>query len=222
MTKLSTALVTGGAGFIGSNLVERLLQKKVKVRVLDDLSTGCRENIQNFEDYIDFIEGSICDQNILRYACQKVDTVFHIAAIPSVPRSLQFPEQTTQVNVEGTVKVLEAAVKAKVRRVVFASSSSVYGDTPVLPKHEEMVPHPLSPYAASKLSGEYYCQVFSQIHALETVCLRFFNVYGPRQTRIRNMPRSSLFSSRNSCRTNHRRFMETGPKHATSPLSMTQ
>ena len=174
-------LVTGGAGFIGSHIVERLVQEGQHVRVIDNLSTGKWENIEPFLEEIEFIEGDIRDLELVRKAMDGVDYVLHQAAVPSVPRSVKDPVTTNSVNVEGTLNILIAARDAGVKRVVYASSSSVYGDTPVLPKHEDMKPQPRSPYAVSKLAGEFYCQVFYHVYGLETVVLRYFNVFGPRQ-----------------------------------------
>lgn len=174
-------LVTGGAGFIGSNLVEALLQRGHSVKVLDNFSTGKRENIKRFESDIELIEGDIRSLHIVEEAMKGTDVVLHEAALPSVPRSIKDPVTTNEVNVSGTLNILNAAVAAKTKRVVFASSSSIYGNNPELPKHEDMVPNPLSPYAVSKLAGENYCKVFAQIYGLETVALRYFNVFGPNQ-----------------------------------------
>ncbi len=173
-------VVTGGAGFIGSNLAEELL-KKHEVTVIDNLSTGRIENLHTILDKISFIEGSITDLDLLKEAFSGVDCVFHLAAIPSVQRSVDNPIATNEANVEGTLKVLVAARDCLVRKVVYASSSSAYGDTPTLPKREDMKPSPKSPYAISKLAGEYYCKVFSEVYGLKTASLRYFNVYGPRQ-----------------------------------------
>jgi UDP-glucose 4-epimerase len=174
-------LVTGGAGFIGSNLVEELLKRGETVRVIDNFSTGKRENLSLFLDKIELIEGDIRSYHIVREAVDGMDVILHQAALPSVPRSIRDPITSNEVNVIGTLNILDAAKEAKVKRVVFASSSSVYGDNAELPKHEAMVPNPLSPYAVSKLTGEKYCSVFSKIYGLETVALRYFNVFGPRQ-----------------------------------------
>ena len=156
-------VVTGGAGFIGSNLAEELL-KKHEVTVIDNLSTGRIENLDQIIDKINFIEGSITDLDLLKEAFSGADTVFHQAAIPSVQRSVDNPIASNEANVEGTLKVLVAARDCNVRKVVYASSSSAYGDTPTLPKKEEMMPNPKSPYAISKLAGEYYCRVFSEVY----------------------------------------------------------
>lgn len=174
-------LVTGGAGFIGSNIVEELVRRGDKVRVLDNFATGKRENLVPFMDKIELIEGDIRSYHIVREAMQGVDFILHQAALPSVPRSIKDPITTNEVNVTGVLHILDAAKDAKVKRVVFASSSSIYGDVDVLPKTEDMLPRPLSPYAVSKYSGERYCQVFTKLYGLETVSLRYFNVFGPRQ-----------------------------------------
>lgn len=174
-------LVTGGAGFIGSNIAAELVRRGETVRVIDDFSTGRRENLKEILDGIEFIEGDICESAAVRKAVSGVDYVLHQAAIPSVERSVKDPIATTRANVDGTVSLLVAARDSGVKRVVFASSSSVYGDSPTLPKTEDMPPNPLSPYAASKLIGEYYCRVFQNLYGLETICLRYFNVFGPRQ-----------------------------------------
>lgn len=175
-------IVTGGAGFIGSNLA-RFLSKENKTTVIDDLSTGNLVNIKDLieEKQIEFIKGSITDLDLLKEELKDVDYVFHQAAIPSVPRSIKDPVLSNLVNVNGTLNVLIASRDNNVRKVIYASSSSVYGDTPTLPKKEEMNPCPLSPYAISKMTAEYYCQVFSNIYNLSTISLRYFNVYGPRQ-----------------------------------------
>lgn len=174
-------LVTGGAGFIGSNIASELLEKGYSVRILDNFSSGKRENLKGMENDIELIEGDIRSYHIVQDSLKDIDIVLHQAALPSVPRSIKDPITTNDVNINGTLNILEAAVDLKVKRVVYASSSSVYGDNPVLPKVETMIPNPLSPYAVSKLTGEKYCNVFSRIYGLETVCLRYFNVFGPRQ-----------------------------------------
>jgi len=174
-------LVTGGAGFIGSHLVERLIALGHRVRVLDDLSEGRRENLATVWDQIEFLEGDVRDPVIVRRAVDGVEYVLHQAALRSVPRSVEDPVTTTAVNVLGTVILLQAAREAGVRRVVFASSSSVYGETSELPLRESQRPRPVSPYAVSKLAGEQYCAVFTKLYGVETVSLRYFNVFGPRQ-----------------------------------------
>jgi nucleoside-diphosphate-sugar epimerase len=175
-------LVTGGAGFIGSSLAEALLERGAQhVRVLDDFSTGRRSNIEPFLSAIELIEGDLRDRATVDRAVDGMDFVLHQGAIPSVPRSIEEPALATAVNVDGTVNVLAAASRAKVRRVVFASSSSVYGDSPQLPKHEDMPLSTLSPYAASKGAGELFCRSFYEVFGLETVCLRYFNIFGPKQ-----------------------------------------
>jgi UDP-N-acetylglucosamine/UDP-N-acetyl-alpha-D-glucosaminouronate 4-epimerase len=174
-------LVTGGAGFIGSHIVEGLVKKGEKVRVIDNLSTGKRENLQPLMDEIEFILGDLRDPKAAAQAVKGVDFILHQAAISSVPCSIEDPLGTTENNLTGTLHLLMAACDAGVQRFVYASSSSVYGDSPALPKREDFLPTPLSPYAVSKLSGEYYCQVFHQLYGLETVSLRYFNVFGPRQ-----------------------------------------
>jgi UDP-glucose 4-epimerase len=174
-------LVTGGAGFIGSNIVEYLVGQGDRVRVLDNLSTGRIVNIEPFMDRIEWIQGDLNDAETCRRAVDDVDYVLHQAAMASVPRSVKDPIGTSEVNVMGTITLLKEAVAAGVRRLVFASSSSVYGDQPVEEKVETLNPMPLSPYAAAKLSGENYCYAFTQSMGLETVCLRYFNVFGPRQ-----------------------------------------
>jgi len=174
-------LVTGGAGFIGSNIVAELLQRGERVRVLDNFSTGRRENIVPFVDDIDLIEGDFRDLSTVTHAMKGVDYVLHQGALPSVQRSVDAPLATHAANATGTLNVLIAARDAGIRRVVYASSSSIYGDSPTLPKREDMLPAPKSPYAVSKMGGEQYCRAFAEVFALETVCLRYFNVFGPRQ-----------------------------------------
>ncbi|MCA1642814.1 MAG: SDR family oxidoreductase [Acidobacteria bacterium] len=175
------ALVTGGAGFIGSHIAAALASRGARVRVIDDLSTGHLENLEEVGGGVDFVRGSLNDADALRRALEGVELVFHEAAIPSVPRSVENPRETHDACVEGTFSLLLAARDAGVRRLVYAASSSAYGDQPTLPKVETMPPDPLSPYAAAKLVGEYYCQVFSRAYGLETVALRYFNIFGPRQ-----------------------------------------
>ncbi len=174
-------LVTGGAGFIGSHIVELLLERGESVRVLDNFSTGRRENLAGFSKKIELIEGDLRDTEAVRRAISNCSYVLHQAALPSVARSVQDPVTTHQVNVIGTINLLLAARDAGVKRVVFASSSAVYGDSPVLPKREDMPARPLSPYAVGKLAGEQYCRIFSQLYDMRCVSLRYFNVFGPRQ-----------------------------------------
>ncbi len=175
-------VVTGGAGFIGSSLSERLSERN-EVVILDNFSTGKRENIEDLikKENVRLIEGNVTDLELLKTIFQDIDYIFHQAALPSVPRSVENPVATNDVNINGTLNVLVAARDTGVRKVVYASSSSVYGDTLVLPKTEDMIPGPLSPYAVSKLAGEYYCRVFHDVYGLPTSSLRYFNVYGPRQ-----------------------------------------
>jgi UDP-glucose 4-epimerase len=174
-------LITGGAGFIGSHLTEALIQQGAPVRILDNFSTGRRENIVHLLDRIELTEGDIRDLDTVRRAMQGMDFVLHQAALPSVSRSVLDPATTHEVNATGTLNVLIAALEAKMKRVVFASSSSVYGNSPTLPKREDMPTEPISPYAVSKLAGESYCRAFTHVYGLETACLRYFNVFGPRQ-----------------------------------------
>ncbi len=174
-------LVTGGAGFIGSNSVDELVRRSHDVVVLDDLSSGKTENLAGVRTNIEFMQHSITDLERVREACRGVDYVIHLAARPSVPRSVKDPLETNRVNVDGTLNVLVAARDAKVKRVVFAGSSSVYGETPTLPKREIIPPVQISPYGLSKLMGEMYGQVFQRVYGLEFVSLRYFNVFGPRQ-----------------------------------------
>jgi len=181
MSLTGTVVVTGGAGFIGSHIASALSASGARVRVLDDLSTGHRENLDEIGGDIDFIQGSVADESALKKALDGAEVVFHEAAIPSVPRSILEPVQTHLASVDGTFSLLLAARDKKVRRVVYAASSSAYGNQPALRKSEEMAPDPLSPYAVAKLVGEYYCQVFTRVYKLETVSLRYFNVFGPRQ-----------------------------------------
>lgn len=174
-------LVTGGAGFIGSHLAEALVRAGHTVRVLDDLSSGRRENLAHLDRDIEFIQADICDTAAVKTAVAGVDTVFHQAAMASVPRSIELPLETNSINIGGTVALLCAARDAGVRRFVFASSSSIYGDNPVLPKSEEMPLSPISPYGLQKQAGEQYVCMFHRLYGLETVALRYFNVFGPRQ-----------------------------------------
>ncbi len=185
-------MVTGGAGFIGSHTVEELVRRGHSVVVLDGLSAGKKENLAGVEGKIEFVSGSVTDLDVVRGASRSVDCVLHLAARTSVPRSVKDPLGTNDVNVNGTLNVLVAARDAGVRRVVFAASSSVYGDMPSLPKTESMRPLPTSPYGASKLAGEAYAQVFGHVYGLENVSLRYFNVFGPRQDP--SSPYSSVLS----------------------------
>lgn len=176
-------LITGGAGFIGSNIVKELLRRKEKVRVLDNFATGKRENLFEFKGNQNFelIEGDLRSFHIVRNAVKKVDYILHQGALPSVPRSINDPITTNDVNILGTLNILEAAKEFGVKRVVYASSSSVYGNSEKLPKDEDMPVAPLSPYALSKYTAERYCQIYYKIYGLETVVLRYFNVFGPNQ-----------------------------------------
>lgn len=181
-------LVTGGAGFIGSHIVEELLKRGTPVRVLDNFETGRRENLSFpnlsndlLDRSLELIEGDIRDLEVCREACDGVNYVIHQAALTSVPKSINYPSATNEVNVNGTLNVLLAAKEKGVKRVVYASSSSVYGKSDHLPLQEDQKPFPISPYAVSKLAGEYYCSIFGKIYGLETISLRYFNVFGPRQ-----------------------------------------
>ena len=174
-------LVTGGAGFIGSSLVRSLVADGHAVRVLDDFSTGRPGNLDGVDGDLEVLEGDLRDPAAVAKAVTGAEVVYHLAALPSVARSVADPRASHEVNVSGTLNLLLAAVEAGVGRVVYASSSSVYGDTPVLPKHEDMPVSPRSPYAAAKLAGEAYCRSFARVYPVQTVCLRFFNVFGPRQ-----------------------------------------
>ena len=174
-------LITGIAGFIGSSLARRLVERGEQVRGVDNFATGQRENIADVMKRLDFREADLLDLDAMKSACRSVDYVLHEAAIPSVPKSLQDPLESNRANVDGTVNLLVAARDARVKRVVFAGSSSAYGDTPNLPKHEDMTPNPISPYAVAKLASEYYMLSFYRCYGLETICLRYFNIFGPRQ-----------------------------------------
>ncbi|MFH1045723.1 MAG: SDR family oxidoreductase [Candidatus Omnitrophota bacterium] len=179
---MSVYLVTGGAGFIGSNIVEALVKRGEQVRVLDNFVSGKRENLTAHLKQIELTEGDIRDVALLRKVAKGVDFILHQAALRSVPKSVEDPLSYNEVNVGGTLNVLLAAKEAAVKRVVFASSSSVYGDTVVFPEKEIHLAAPISPYAASKIAGEHYCHVFASVYGLETVSLRYFNVFGPRQS----------------------------------------
>jgi len=174
-------LITGIAGFIGSSIAHELLRRGESVRGLDNFSTGKPENLADLRARIDFREADLLDLSSVADACRGVDYILHEAAIPSVPRSIKDPIESNRANVDGTLNLLVAARDAKVKRVVYASSSSLYGDTPTLPKREDMMPNPISPYAVSKLTGEYYMTSFFRVYGLQTVSLRYFNVFGPHQ-----------------------------------------
>ncbi len=177
----ATALVSGGAGFVGSHLVDQLVAGGTSVRVLDDLSSGHLHNLEDSLPSIELIRADLLDAAALERATRGVDVIFHLAAIPSVPISVREPARTNQVNLQGTLSILEAARKHRVGRVVFASSCAIYGDAPTLPKLEDLPPRPLSPYALQKLGAELYCKLYADLYGLETVSLRYFNIYGPRQ-----------------------------------------
>lgn len=181
MSLSGVVLVTGGAGFIGSHIASTLAERGARVRVIDDLSTGHRENLEEIKGDLDFVEASLADEQAVARALEGVEMVFHEAAIPSVPRSVENPRDTHEACLDATFSLLLQARDKKVRRLVYAASSSAYGDQPTLPKEEGMAPDPLSPYAVAKLVGEYYCSVFTRVYGLETVSLRYFNVFGPRQ-----------------------------------------
>jgi nucleoside-diphosphate-sugar epimerase len=178
---MATYLVTGGAGFIGSSIVDELLRRGHQVRVLDNFSTGRAENLRDVINRIELVEGDLRDEGAVERAVRGVDFVLHQAALASVPRSIADPVSNNQVNAQGTLNVLVAAQRHRVKRVVYASSSSVYGDSEELPKVETMTPNPKSPYAVAKLAAEHYCRVFADLHGMTTVSLRYFNVFGPRQ-----------------------------------------
>lgn len=181
MSITTKVLVTGGAGFIGSNLADELIRQGAKVSIIDNLVTGFRENLDEISGDFDFFEADINDDAALAKAIDGVEVIFHQAALPSVPRSVDDPAETHQACVNGTFNLLNLARQKGVRRVIYAASSSAYGDQEVLPKVETMAPDPLSPYAAAKLTGEYYCRVFSNVYGMECIALRYFNVFGPRQ-----------------------------------------
>ena len=176
-----TYLVTGGAGFIGSHIVEALVERGDRVRILDNFSTGSLDNVREFQSGVEIIEADLCDADKVARAVRGVDCIFHQAALASVPRSVEHPLDTNQACVTGTVTLLDQARRANVRRVVYAASSSCYGDQPFTAKRETDLPAPLSPYAAAKLAAEFYCQAFGSTYDIETVCIRYFNVFGPRQ-----------------------------------------
>lgn len=178
---VKTYLVTGGGGFIGSNIVRKLIEKGEKVKVLDNFNTGKKENIHELMNHIKVIEGDFTNDQTVKEAVKDVDVIFHQGAIPSVPRSIIDPIKTNHANVDGTLKLLHAAVEANVNRFIYAASSSAYGFNETLPKRENMPGRPMSPYAVSKYTGEHYCKVFHDLYGLETISLRYFNVFGPRQ-----------------------------------------
>ncbi len=180
----SKILVTGGAGFIGSHIVDRLLKEGCEVTVIDNLSTGLMENIAHHQNRNDFhfIKGDIRDAALVKRIVEDVDAVFHEAALVSVPRSIENPLLTNEINVTGTLNLLEACRHADVKRFIYASSTAIYGETETLPLHEMLTPQPISPYAVSKLAAENYVKIYHKVYGLNTVCLRYFNVYGPRQT----------------------------------------
>jgi len=181
MSYTSKILVTGGAGFIGSNLAEELIKQGAKVTIIDNFITGFRENLEEIKGDFDFIECDVNNESKLKQIIEKTEIVFHQAALPSVPRSIENPSETHEACVNGTFNLLLKSKEAGVRRFIYAASSSAYGNQEILPKEETMLPEPLSPYAAAKLMGEYYCQVFNNVYRIETFCLRYFNVFGPRQ-----------------------------------------
>lgn len=178
---MAKVLITGIAGFIGSSIARELLQQGAEVRGIDDLSTGKMENIEGLLGRIDFRKGDVCDQQAITDACRDVEYVFHEAAIPSVPVSVKDPIGTNGPNLNGTLAVLEAARNAGVKRLMYAASSAAYGDSPELPKRESMLPEPISPYAVQKVAGEHYLASYARVYGLETVSLRYFNIFGPRQ-----------------------------------------
>ena len=178
---MARCLVTGGAGFIGSHIVDALVAQGDQVRVFDNLSTGKKENLSHLESKIDFILGDLRNREALEKACRGIDYVFHAAALRAVLRSVDDPSETSDVNITGTLNLLLAAREAGVKRFIFSSSSAVYGDTEKFPSRENDLPRPQSPYAVSKITGEYYCRIFASLYGLETVSLRYFNVFGPRQ-----------------------------------------
>jgi len=181
MSLSSRFVVTGGAGFIGSNIADELISRGAKVIIIDNFVTGFRENLDEIKGDFEFVEGDINDAGLLAKLLPGVDCIFHQAALPSVPRSIDDPRETHKACTDGTFNLLVEAKNAGVRRLIYAASSSAYGDQPTLPKVETMRPEPLSPYAAAKLTGEYNCGVFTHVYGLETLCLRYFNVFGPRQ-----------------------------------------
>ena len=210
-------LVTGIAGFIGSSIARELVKRGESVRGIDNLSTGKPENMMDFLTRVDFRETDLVDQPGVAEACRGVDYVLHQAAIPSVPRSVADPIATNRANIDGTLNLLVAARDAKVKRVVYASSSSLYGDTPTLPKHEGMIPDPISPYAVSKLTGEYYMTSFYRVYGLETVSLRYFNVFGPFQDPRQCTLGCWQYSYPRCWRASSRQFTATASRAVISP-----
>jgi len=215
-------LVTGAAGFIGSSLVRALLERGDEVRGIDNFSTGRRENLTEVLGRMDFREADLLDLDAMHKACAGVDYVLHQAAIPSVPKSVLDPLGSNRANVDGTVNVLVAARDAKVKRVVYAASSSAYGDTPTLPKHEAMTPNPISPYAVAKLASELYMISFYRCYGLETVCLRYFNIFGPRQDPSSPTPACSQSSASRCCAGSSPPSSAMARPAATSPTSTTR
>ena len=213
-------LVTGGAGFIGSHMAEELVRRGETVRVVDSLITGKRDNLAHLPQ-VEFIKGDLADMAVARRAMDGIDYVLHQAAIPSVPRSVEDPVTSNRANIDASLNVLVAARDAKVKRVIYAGSSSAYGDTPTLPKVETMPTAPLSPYALQKLVAEQYCQMFARLYGLETVTIRYFNVFGPRQDP--SSPYSGVISLFISALFEHRRptIYGDGGRPATSPTSPT-
>jgi UDP-glucose 4-epimerase len=174
-------LITGGAGFIGSHIAARLIDEGHTVRIVDNLSSGRRENLAGFADHVELVCGDIRDAALLERLCEDCEIVYHEAAVVSVPYSVEHPQETHDVNIQGTLNVLQAARQRRVRRVIFACSAAVYGEDPALPKRETMAPAPISPYGVEKITGEHYLGVFNKLYGVETVSLRYFNVFGPRQ-----------------------------------------
>ena len=217
---MATYLVTGGAGFIGSHLSEELVRRGHTVRVADSLITGKRSNLDHLPE-VRFHEGDLAELDFARSVVDGCDYVLHQAAIPSVPRSVQDPILSNRANVDATLNVLVAARDAGVKRLVFAGSSSAYGNTPTLPKHEDMPSNPLSPYALQKVVGEQYLQMFTALYGLETVSTRYFNVFGPRQDPTSAYSGVIWYSPRRFSRTVHRRSTATVNKHVISPTSPT-
>ena len=213
-------LVTGGAGFIGSHLCRRLLADGHAVRVIDDLSSGQRDNLADIIDEVELVVGDLRDEALLDKVLRGVDYALHHAAVASVQTSVARPLFEQEVNAVGTLRVFEAARRAGVGRVVFAASAAAYGNNPTVPKREQMIPEPESPYAISKVMGEYYARVYSQLYGLQVVCLRYFNVFGPRQARLR--PIRALFRSLpNACsKAKRRSFSATGGNRVTSSMSI--